>query len=153
MTIQNINNNNYPDKSVNKSDKSNASKQAGKGNHTAGAQGSDATASDSLNLSKTEFSSEVELAHSILKKQNSGNFGRLKKIKQQINQGTFDTEEVHSEIASMIENDILSLSNDIEPVTDSDGLSLTPEYREFLTENEAVREKVADKVARDLRKI
>lgn len=157
MTINKIKGNNYGPKKSERSDavsKSSDSKK-GSGASKAGAaagKGKDAT---NVSLSGSKFESELSFAKNILGNARKNSLVSLKKIKQKINAGEYNTEAVHKEISSFISNDISSLENLFSQSVKSKSTSsvITAERKQHLLENPEVTQKIADQIARQLKNL
>lgn len=156
MNINQIQNGNYSEKDIKKSDKSrSASSEKAR---SADAASSKEVQSDRFTPSGTKMSNEFDLATSELKKLRNKSFDSLREIKNKIDSGAYNKEEVHQKIGKLVEKDLTSIDQILSKMpgsegVDSDKKTLSPEYKEYLIENPEVVEKVADQVAGDLKKL
>ena len=155
MNINKINSSNFSEKDIKKSRES-ASPE--KSTIKSGSSVSKPAKGDRFSPSNIQLTGDFDLGRNELRKLGSDSFSRLRKIKAKIEQGHYNSREVHQKVASFIEKDLGSLEEVLSAASQSadessSEPSLSPEYKMYLTENPKVVQKVADGVAADIKKL
>lgn len=156
MPINQINSSNFPEKDVNKSSKSREPDKTGVKN-TSKSPDSTKTAGDKFSPSETKFSGDLEFAKSELKKLDKS-FDTLREIKTKIENGEYNSKEVHEKVGSLVKKDLSSLEHvlSFEAISEhpSEGIPiLSDDYKQFLIENPKVVRSVAERIVADLKKL
>lgn len=151
MTINKIKGNNFGPNKSERSSSASQSPESGKAK-ASGAAGSTRDAAN-VSLSGSKFENELSFAKNILGNVRQDSLASLKKIKQKINAGAYNTEAVHKEISTFVEKDLTSLKSlFVKPAKSASTSSLiTAERKDYLLENPEVTKKVADEIARQLK--
>ncbi len=152
MTIKHIKGNSYTPRQTGKSEsasKINKTKEHSKTTDSANASKS----ATQLSLSDSKFDNEVTFAKNVLCNIRRGSLDSLKKIKQNIDSGTYDNESVQNEVSSLIKNDIFALQHILShPSGDkNDAPTISDDHKKRLLENTEVVKMVSDRVSEDLK--
>ncbi len=157
MTINNINKGGYPDKNIRKSEQNRSVSKSG-GNGPSASSNVEGQSRDTFTPTSPEMKGDIEFGRKVLADLDRNAFPDLKKIKQNIERGEYNREEIHQKVGSLIQKDLDSLRGILTEGTGSGGTGeetkkLTGEYREYLVENPSVLRKVADGIAGDIEKL
>lgn len=159
MTINKINSGSYSEKDVKKSSSSRSTDATGSAGEASSSQAPKAKG-DQISLSGSFFKGDFDFARKELAKLGGNNsFSNLREVKQKIERGEYDKQEVHEKIGSLMGKDLASLEKVISRAPQSEEPAegapkkLTAEYKEYLIENPKVVQKVVDQVMEDLRKL
>lgn len=156
MTVNNINKSGYPDKNIRKSDQNRSVSKSGGG--PSGSPGAEGLNRDTFTPTSPEMKGDIAFGRKVLADLDRNALPDLKKIKQNIERGEYNREEIHQKVGSLVQKDLDSLRGILTEGPDSGGSGveakkLTGEYREYLVENPTVLRKVADGIAGDIEKL
>lgn len=157
MSIRNIQNPNIPDKSVQKTGKSEKSEKTTNAEKSSDAGKATSVKSDKFEISGTKFADDIAFAKSILSKIDEKQLNSLKQIRKNIDQGVYDTQKVQDEIGKEFEKDLVAVESFLRASSESDDASESSSLSEsrirFLTENEDVFDQITGKIMDDLEKL
>ncbi|MEX0769762.1 MAG: hypothetical protein WD035_03460 [Balneolaceae bacterium] len=157
MSIRNIQNPNIPDKSVQKTGKSEKSEKATHTEKSSAAGKATSVKSDKFEITGKKFADDIAFAKSILSKIDEKQLDSLKQIRKNIDQGVYDTQKVQDEIGTKFEKDLVAIESFLRTSSESEDPSETSSLSEsrirFLTENEDVFDQITGKILDDLKKL
>jgi hypothetical protein len=153
MNIEQIKGNRYTPQKAGKSSSSSKTNRAE--SHSEAANSNDTQKAANLSLSGTQFDSEISLAKRVLNNVQQESLDSLKNIKQKINEGAYNSEDVHRKMSALIENDLATLTHSLPHTSDAGEVSptLSDEHRKRLLEDPDVLKKVSTNIAKDLEQL
>ncbi len=107
---------------------------------------------DSLSLSGTKFTDEVEFTKNLLHNTGKDSLRPLKAIKQKIDAGAYDSEAVRKEIGAHINEELSMLQHILNPPAEENETdsTISTEHKEQLLQNPEVTQKVAEGIIKSL---
>jgi anti-sigma28 factor (negative regulator of flagellin synthesis) len=105
-----------------------------------------------LSLSGSQFDSEITFAKEMFSNIQQESLDSLKEIKQKINDGAYNSEEVHRKMSPLIKNDLSTLTHILLHSSDTRNTppALSDEHKKRLLEGPDVIKKVSENIAKDI---
>lgn len=152
MSIRNIQNSNIPENSVNKTGKTDASRDSAS---SKAPEKSGLSQPDTLQISGKKFANEISFAKDVLSKIDANRIDLLKQIQTNIKQGVYDSESVQHDVSNRLQNDAIKIESFINSSEDasaenSQNINLSSDQIEFLTNDESVADQISERILKDL---
>lgn len=151
MTIDQINGSGF---TPHKPGKGDSASKANEGKSSPAAKGTSGQHSDVANLSLSDsiFDNEIEFTRNALSNIRHESIDSLKNIKQKIDAGAYNSDEVHREMSSAIEKELPNLTNIFSHSSNAGNApaTISDYHKERLLNDPDVIKKVSETIVQDL---
>jgi hypothetical protein len=150
MNIEHIKGNRYTPQKTEKGAPSSKMNRTKSGSKASGISNIQKAAN--LSLSGSQFDSEITFAKKALSNVQQESLDSLKEIKQKMNDGAYNSEEVHRKMSLLIKNDLSTLTHIFPHSSDTRNAppALSDEHKKRLLEDPDVIKKISENIAKDI---